>query len=151
MTPRTVRATMIATTITTAWPLWERRSARALISVLRGHGGGRRQPQQVRRGGAEERDEAVVAVDHGDDDLEAALVAGAPVLRPAGAEVARRRVPAERGARGGAVGVRARRALLPRPDADLSGPGRGRRAAHRGRLRQGRSPAVSAQPRPDRP
>src|SRR5437868_6725530 len=74
MTPRTVSATMIATTITTAWPLCERRSRARICSVLREHGGGRGDAQQVWRGAAEKRNQAVVAVDHSHDNLEAAFV-----------------------------------------------------------------------------
>src|SRR5690348_13405823 len=129
MTPSTVSATIMATTITTACPLCDRRLRAALISsVLREHGCGRGDAKQVRRRAAEERHEAVVAVDHGDDDLEAALVARVGVLRRARAKVAGGGVAPERAARRVARGVRPCAALLAGPDAHLRRPG-GRRGA----------------------
>src|SRR5207237_6689 len=99
MTPRTVSATMIATTITTAWPLCERRSRARICSVLREHGGGRGDAQQVWRGAAQKRNQAVVAVDHSHDNLEAAFVLRVRVFGSPGAQVAWHRVAAQRASR----------------------------------------------------
>src|SRR6266852_5314912 len=103
-----VRAMSIAPTITIAWPLWDLR-LRSFIyvcpSVLRNHRGGRRDPQEVGRGAAEEWGERVVAIDDRHDNREAALVLRAGIFGRTRTEVARRWITAQGAARGGAAGV----------------------------------------------